>query len=426
MAKTHGDSEGDDEPALTAPSATTKVDSVEINEKKMVAPKGYEIHQLPDKVAPKETEEYWESFFVQKRGEACNGRKIIRYELQKLGISPDGHPTRAGIPGKGAFGWIKQWGYGDVAYLFDFFDPILRPLILEDFNNIWKKFKAYEVGDSAKYKDPFDFSKEIPANLDPVSKKRITQQISDFKANLDTTIHKLSVNANQVHAGMIEHKWYMDQTVADNAKDFIKRFDVNKDGRLSPRELILGSIFHNKGLLGSDECKMCYEDLTDKIDGIFAYIDCDQDGLISAEDMWEHLPKLRRDTTKWNFFTLAKLANIRTSVVNDFILKNMTTLNGRLNKNEFRLGVLLGFWDRQTDDYKIVQDDSINLKPLRWSEYEVVDTSAMAYIKNKILAASQAELAERHKRASDYRNSHGDKIEIDFAEGSDPNGHVRP
>jgi len=412
---------GAEVPGFHSNLANTPKTKVEIDGQMMQAPEGYVLKPKAEKVIPKEIEGYWESFFTQKRGENCSGRKILQYELQKIGIGPDGKTPISGRGNYrvGRFGWVKQWGFGQVAYLFDFFDPSLRPLHLEEFDKIWAKFSHYPKEDSKDYKDPYNMLKEIPAELDAAAKKKITDQIAKFQARIDTDVHKLSINAVQVNEGLKENRWFFDRSLKDNAKNFVKNFDLNGDGRLSPRELILGSIYHNKGILGSDDCTMCYEDLSDKIDGIFAYIDCDNDGLVSAEEMWEHLPKLRRDTTKWNFYNLAGDATIRTAVVNDFILKNTWSVKGRVSKNEFRLGVLLGFWDRQTDDHGIVKDDSKNLKKLRWADDDVVDIGALEYIKNKAEATAKAKQSENDKRAAAER-AKGTKIEIKMEGEVDP------
>jgi len=297
-------------------------------------------------------------------------------------------------PSKGKFYWVKQWGFEQSSYLFDYFDPTLRPLILQDFNMLYTSFRGYPANDSAAYKDPYNLSKPIPHNLNDEAKEVLTKELLDFNSRIDHEVYKVSLNAVQINFGVKENNWYLDRGDNDYAKSFIKSFDMNGDGRLSPREFILGSIWHNKKILSSDDCKLCYADLVDKIDGIFRYLDCDGDGLISSKDMFTNLPNLRRDTNKWNFFSLANQANIRTAVTNDFILKNMQSVKGMLNKPEFRLGILLGFWDRQTDDYRIVPDDSKNLKGLRWKDDDIVDLMAMKYISEKLLAEAR-EKAER-------------------------------
>lgn len=342
-----------------------------------------QLKLVPPNPPSKEEEKYWETFFTKKRTERCIGDTILRYELIKMGIGEDLTMLRKG-PTKHKFSWVKQWGYGQVAYLFDYLDPVLRPLILIDFNKIYDAFIKYPGSDSEIYKDPFNFDKPIPKDLNDEAKEALTNELLDIKKRIDPEIFKKSINAVQINYGVKENRWFIDKTESDYAKSFIKEYDMNGDGRLSPREFILASIWSNKKILSSDDCKLCYADLVDKIDGMFRYIDCDQDGLISSKDIYTNLPALRRETSKWNYFSLSNQANIRTAVSNDFILKNMSAKKGMLNKNEFRLGLLLGFWDRQTDDYRIIMDDSRNLKQLRWKDGDIVDIIAMKYIENKL------------------------------------------
>jgi hypothetical protein len=80
-------------------------------------------------------------------------------------------------------------------------------------------------------------------------------------------------------------------------------------------------------------------------------------------------------------FAWAKDAPIRTAAVNDFILKNTNVKNGLLNKSEFRTGVLLGFWDRQTDFWEIFEEDERTMKNLRWKDNHMVDIKAQEYIR---------------------------------------------
>ena len=57
----------------------------------------------------------------------------------------------------------------------------------------------------------------------------------------------------------------------------------------------------------------------------------------------------------------------RTTSTNDFVLKNSRKKDGFLDIEEFRTGVLLGYWDRQTDSRTIYMDDTKNMKSLRWA-----------------------------------------------------------
>jgi hypothetical protein len=197
---------------------------------------------------------------------------------------------------------------------------------------------------------------------------------------VDPQVYKKSVNIVQLYHGFKNMNWKGSESLR-SPLEFLREYDMNNDGRLSPRELILGAIMNNKSILGNDICKLCFEEIIDQIDGVFTYMDCGAEGAISSEQLWNGLPKLRRMTKKTNFFDLADIATIRTAVTNDFILKNMNAVQGKVNKNEFRLGILLGYWDRQTDDFGIIKDDSKNMKKIRWSEDDTIDNVALKYVR---------------------------------------------
>ncbi len=349
------------------------------------------------------TEEYfWKEYFIQDRGEKCAGEKLIRDILKKLGVSPDG--SFIGTVGKGPFYWVKEWGFGQSAYFFDYLDPVFRIEITKYFEKILKKFKGYPSANTSDYSDPFDLNKVRPG-LDPFSKARVEKHIAKMKAKLDHEVYDHSINAVQLYTGIKELKWHYDKSAVDFAKAFVVKYDMNGDGRLSPRELILGSIWTNSPIFLSGDCKLCYEDIVEQLNGVFYYMDCDKDGLLSAEDIYIGLQKMRRKSKKHNFYLLSNIATIRTAVVNDFVLKNMESKRGTVNKNEFIRGILLGFWDRQTDDKKILHDDTRNLKALRWNDDEIVDTLAKKYVERVIISKAK----ELEAREKNYQNRENDK-----------------
>jgi len=219
--------------------------------------------------------------------------------------------------------------------------------------------------------------------------KKALNDLKVLNKNYDPAIYNISINAVQLRKAMIDWKWAVDFGLSDFAKSFIKRYDMNGDGRLNVRELILGSIEHNKHLFGSQTCTHCYDEISRKLDAIFMYLDCDNDGLLSAEDLWNNLSKLKRPSGEYNMFVLANDAGIRTAAVNDFILKNMKIRNGNITKVEFRNAIIFGMWDRQTDFYKIIEDESRTLKDLRWKDDNMVDIKAYQYIKELMLRDAQ-------------------------------------
>jgi hypothetical protein len=290
---------------------------------------------------------------------------------------------------------VKEWGFGPVAYLFDYIDPILRVEVLKEFDAIYKKFSSLPAT-SGDYKDPYDLAIDV-ASLDKTSAERVKKQLEKMKSKVDKPVYDKSINAVQLRAGIKELKWNHDSSSPDFAKGFVKKYDINGDGRLSPRELILGSIYGNSHIMGNDECKLCYDVIVDQLDAMFYYMDCDKSGTLSAENMFRHFQELKRMTSKHNFFLLANIATIRTAVINDFVLKNMSSVKGKVNKKEFRDGILLGFWDRQTSDTQIVTDESRNLKDLRWDEDHLTDTIALKYVKKVLISRAEAIQADRLK-----------------------------
>jgi hypothetical protein len=63
----------------------------------------------------------------------------------------------------------------------------------------------------------------------------------------------------------------------------------------------------------------------------------------------------------------------RSTSCNDLILKNAKEKQGYLNKKEFSLGILLGFWDRQVGKTHFLKDNQRNDKNSRWSPNGKID-----------------------------------------------------
>jgi len=138
-------------------------------------------------------------------------------------------------------------------------------------------------------------------------------------------------------------------------------------------------IRNNKKIVDSpnEKCKNCLELVIQKIDPMYLYADCNQDNRVSAEELWKSMGNLKRTIlNKYNMYA-CKLdnGNYRTSAVNDFVLKGIDNKgDGKMTKEQFRMAVLMGYWDRQTDNSQIFLNDARNLKATRWSEAGVVDT----------------------------------------------------
>jgi hypothetical protein len=328
----------------------------------------------------------WSNMFTMNRGQSCqsqqNRKKLIAI-LAAEGRLP-GQPK--GMKGGNAqFAWIKRWGYGEAAYLFDFFDPVFQKDLVSQFKDLYNLTMSISNADTAEYKDPLDIKKLVnPDNKNLLQSGKLN--LKHLNPNYNPVLYEISVNSVQIRTAMKQWSWFIDVGQQDYAVDFIMRYDINGDGRLNARELVIGTIMHNKNAIGSGLCTNCFQETAKKMDSIFIFLDCNNDGFLSSEDLWNALPKLNRGEAKWNIFGINNNENIRTSAINDFVLKNGVAKEGSVTKEEFRTGLLLGYWDRQTRDSGVIEDDSRNLKSLRWTDGGMTDTVAFNYLKEKTLA----------------------------------------
>lgn len=325
--------------------------------------------------------EMWNKLFTIPRGNACAKTRLlssVRRELIESGKYP-GMNIRAQ---KNKFWWVKQWGYESSAYFFDFLDPLLRDGVVKEFQSVFQDLKEFPYLNS-EIIDPFDFKKLISTSGGSLSTKQ-QKLVKKFTENYDSASYAVSANLPQVEAAIKKWKWPTNPGDPTYFRRFIQKYDMNYDGRLNPREFILASLYNNKQTVGSALCEHCYFETGKTLDAIFLYLDCNNDGLLSAEEIWLNLPKVNRKTNKWNIFSFGNDQSIRTASVNDFILKNGNTKDGFITRSEFRVGLLLGFWDRQTDVTKILTDDSRTLKNLRWEEGDMIDIALYNYNKKKM------------------------------------------
>jgi hypothetical protein len=215
----------------------------------------------------------WKKMFNGPRGTSCQTQVAARNMDKNLGDTKLN--TQRQQAGKGNFEWVKQWGYGPSAYLFDYLDSVLRKDAVTEFKKVYSEMRKL-VAEADDYEDPFDLDRTIRAGdekkiVTDADRKRVNK-------NYDPEIFKRSVNAVQLHEGMKKFNWHLEtSTTQDYAAYFVKKYDLNGDGRINPRELILGSIDNNKHLFDTRTCQVCHLDFINKIDAIFSYIDCNND-----------------------------------------------------------------------------------------------------------------------------------------------------
>jgi Ca2+-binding EF-hand superfamily protein len=275
--------------------------------------------------------------------------------------------------------WSNGQGQGQSAYLFDFLDDIFQKDVTSQFSSMFKAALAIQPADPNTYAEPYALDKLIyiysngaagSANSTTSSPNSI-KQISQYSKNFNTAVWQNSISASQIY--VILQQWGWKSIPSSNPpKKIIDKFDFDGDGRLNPSEFVLFSIVNNYKLFGQTDCKQfCYGDLLKtKIDPLFKYIDCNSDNFISAENLWIGLKNLKRSTSNYSMY-ICQMPSVlnkdyRTTSTNDFVLKNSRKKDGFLELDEFRTGVLLGYWGRQTDSQTIYTDDTKNMKALRW------------------------------------------------------------
>jgi len=261
--------------------------------------------------------------------------------------------------------WVKNWGYGSGAYLFDFLSDNFLASFTSEAQSIYNALKAIDNTKDGLYTDPYDYKLFITDDMTDDEKAKVLADFTKINQNYVQPIFDAAINAVQLHSGMKTWKWNYDTSLPDYSGDFVTKYDADGDGRLNLRELLLGVIDSNSKQLGENVGANMFNSTAMKFKAMFAFIDCDSDGYISAEEIWKNLKKLVRPNP--NNYNIFLYESMRISSVNDFILKNHISKNGLLSEKEFISALLLGFWNRQTTPLAVLTDNSRSLMDLRWN-----------------------------------------------------------
>jgi hypothetical protein len=253
-------------------------------------------NKIKDKITSQTISTVPENMFRVSRTVACSKAALLRQIRAEIEEDREELLANGRRKKKGKFYWVKEWGYGPAAYLFDFLDPIYVESVTKEMNMMFQSLKAFPMLDK-DYKDPFDFKKLISLDSTLLNRK-LLKQLKLFTKNYDPEVYNLSLNTVQVRKAMINWKWTGEKSNPNFAKKFVSRFDMNFDGRLNPRELVLGSIMNNRGIMGTQLCQQCFNNSTKSIDQVFLYLDCNDDGWLSAEEFWNNMNNLNRNTDK--------------------------------------------------------------------------------------------------------------------------------
>jgi Ca2+-binding EF-hand superfamily protein len=276
---------------------------------------------------------------------------------------------------------LKNQGWESSGYFFDYIDAVLQKPIVNEFTKIWSE--ATKITPDDKYKDPYSMDNLINASgssVKPATKEDMVRKLVRVIPGINTALWESYISPAKLSTIVKQWNWDYDNTKSDWAKYIVDKYDYDGDGRLNPSEFILAMIVNNKKSRNSiKKCTNCMMDTFENyLDPIFAFIDCDNDGTIIAENIWNSLKVLKRkDLKDPNFYNIYNCdiegSKIRTTAINDFVLKAEASMKGKLNRAEWRYGILLGYWSRQTDKSTVFPDDAKNMKNMRWQDNGSID-----------------------------------------------------
>ena len=294
----------------------------------------------------------------------------------------------------------KKFGNGDAAYFFDYIDVCFRKLVVDEFKQMFDRVKKFQYNEDL---DPYSPLKLLAGYNALGNGDKIDQSI--FQANDEAHKQKALKAIEALSNGTFKADLYnagiampqFDQVFSNFKWDLPKhnkptnvgyyefnKYDFNGDGRLSPREFILFALRHNKdyfGKIGKGVKEYMFNGVVDDyLQPFFYFADCDNDGLITAENIWNSSLDLKcaasQSGYKLNSCPVDEFdsnVDYKTNSCSDIVLNNESIYDGRLTLNDWSLGILMGFWDRQTSDTTVEEGDNRNLKSLRWGNNGATD-----------------------------------------------------
>jgi len=142
-------------------------------------------------------------------------------------------------------------------------------------------------------------------------------------------------------------------------RETFENFDNNGDHFLNYQELILWMVETTAKSITPLKCNHCLMNSRKKLKILFDYMDCDKNGFIDSEDMWNGWSEMKT----FELFTTAS--------TNDLLLKSDINGDARLSPQEFIEGVLHGYWERQCgekgpsnayEELKKVREENYNMR----------------------------------------------------------------
>jgi hypothetical protein len=316
-----------------------------------------ETKQMEGNIAKLFNTDEYNSGACQKVDLEDKDKDILRPGAEYGGNVPKPHQNK----------WAKI-GKREAAYFLDHLEFLFKEKLVKKFQYLYdeaRKMKANGVD------DPYT---EETLIIQLAQGRNHKKGLGDFIKNFNQQAYEKAITLPQISEVIMLWKYYK-ETNPDFVKKTFDFYDFNGDGRLDMYEFILFTILHNKPIFGKQECKkdFCYDDiLRELIDPMFSFFDCSKSNSVTAEEIWNGLKKLKRDANlDYSLFNCKiKLdfeKDYRTVSVSDFILQNRKNKDGQLDLDEFRLGILLGFWNRQVSSTSISDKDEFNSKADRWA-----------------------------------------------------------
>lgn len=214
---------------------------------------------------------------------------------------------------------------------------------------------------------------------DKVAPDAVFESIKNYNKNFDRTIWENGITPIQLGEVLRDWNWGSggDSNDIMAIKKIFDTYDFDGDGSLNRQEFGILQII---SVVRAG--RMCRKNCLDKsiqtvTEPLFMYLDCDSDGFINADNMWEGLKNILRGDMKdkYNMYQCQLPVELnkwyRTNSCGEFILKATQAADGFVNKNEFTQGILTGFWQRQVakDAYYVngTQDMVNAMNSLRWT-----------------------------------------------------------
>lgn len=330
---------------------------------------------------------------MEKPPKLCSPNDDIKFKKpgDKMGLG-DNYNVFAGPKAKPNNYMKETEKFDQIVYLFDYIDDVFQADIVAELSATLAAARNVAEEDPKKFNEPY-----TPENLlfyfsggvegrdpwkgtnGPTTPVQI-DFVKRYKLDFDINVWNQSFSASKISNIIKSFGWGSIPSIPYYFKRLVDKYDFKGYGRLDAREFLFFAIWENYKTYS--QCKQfCFKKvIEEKIDPLFSFLDCDNDGYINSENIWEGLKYLKRSPAnqgKYDYYKceLPKSFNkfYRTHAPNDFILKNFNVADGYLNREEFRKGILLGYWERQVNGLSVATDDTINRKIDRWDGNGVED-----------------------------------------------------